>query len=48
MSVVFFGQGTFQGGSQILQNFEAWLLIKGAGVGSDRFRIFLGELGKKG
>ena len=37
----FFGRGYISSrGSQVLQNFEAWLLIKG---GSDRFIIFLGE-----
>ena len=43
----FFGRGYISsGGSQVLQNFEAWLLIKG---GSDRFIIFLGdELVKRG
>ena len=48
MSVAFLDEGTFQGGSQLLQNFEVWLLINGKG--SDKFRIFLagGELGKKG
>ena len=45
MSAAFLDEGSFQGGgSEVLQNFEAWLLIKG---GSDRFRmVFKGAIQK--
>ena len=35
-------------GSQVPQNFEAWLLIKEGGGGFYRFRIVFRRLGKKG
>ena len=38
--LLFLDKGTFQGGSQVLQNFEAQLFIKGV---SDRFRILFRE-----
>ena len=50
MSVAFLDEeGAFQGRSQVLQNFEAWLLIKGEGrgVGSGRVRTFLLVVGAR-
>ena len=46
-SSLFWTSVHFKEGTQVLQHFEGGLLMRGGGV-SDRFKIFLGGLRKKG